>query len=63
MSYFWIYRPTLGNCVSSAGRSSPRLCPGSGSLLHAGKEAHRQRRRKTDSVSRTWKSHTGWHSL
>jgi hypothetical protein len=34
MSYFWIYRPTLGNCVSSAGRSSPRLCPGS--LLHAG---------------------------
>ena len=20
MSYFWIYRPTLGNCVSSAGR-------------------------------------------
>jgi hypothetical protein len=36
MSYFWIYRPTLGNCVSSAGRSSPRLCPGSGSLLHAG---------------------------
>ena len=36
MSYFWIYRPTLGNCVSSAGRSSPRLGPGSGSLLHAG---------------------------
>ena len=36
MSYFWIYRPTLGNCVSSACRSSPRLCPGSGSLLHAG---------------------------
>ena len=35
MSYFWIYRPPLGNCVSSAGRSSPRLCPGSGSLLHA----------------------------
>src|SRR4029453_12464436 len=36
MSYFWIYRPTLGNCVSSAGSSSPQLCPGSGSLLHAG---------------------------
>src|SRR4029453_13430708 len=34
MSYFWIYRPTLGNCVSSADRSSTRLCPGS--LLHAG---------------------------
>src|SRR5512133_2994497 len=40
MSYFWIYRPTLGNCVLSADRSSPRLCPGSGSLLHAG-AAHR----------------------
>src|SRR6266566_2469612 len=36
MSYFWIYTPMLGNCVSSAGRSSPRLGPGSGSLLHAG---------------------------
>jgi hypothetical protein len=35
MSYFWIYRATLGNCVSSAGRSSPRLCPGSSSLLRA----------------------------
>jgi hypothetical protein len=27
---------TLGNCVSSAGCSSPRLRPGAGSLLHAG---------------------------
>ena len=35
MSYFWIYRPMLGNRVSSVGRSSPRLFPGSGSLLHA----------------------------
>jgi hypothetical protein len=26
----------LGNCVSSVCRSSPRLGPGSGSLLHAG---------------------------
>src|SRR6266566_7150294 len=33
MSYFWIYRPTLGNCVSSAGRSSPRSCPGSNTRM------------------------------
>src|SRR4029453_6014096 len=34
MSYFWIYRPPLGNCVSSPGSSSPRLGPGFGSAFH-----------------------------